>query len=289
METYGILEIAKNWYYSDEPWRKNVGDDRVGNELLHYENVCFRRDGRHILDNVNWHIEEGEHWALLGLNGAGKSTLLSMIPAYQIPTTGTLRVFGHEFGKYAWPKIKSRLGFVSTALGQFQSTLDKQVVEDVIISGAFSSIGIYQEVAPDVRERGMQLLAEFGVSHLEGHRFHTLSAGEQRRVLLARSIMANPDLLILDEPCSGLDLLAREQFLRTVANLVAEQQTPIIYVSHQIEEILPAITHVAILREGKMIHAGPKHAVLTDENLSDVFGISVQVVWKDDRPWVIVR
>lgn len=163
------------------------------------------------------------------------------------------------------------------------------MVEDVIISGAFSSIGIYQEVAPDVRERGMQLLAEFGVSHLEGHRFHTLSAGEQRRVLLARSIMANPDLLILDEPCSGLDLPAREQFLRTVANLVAEQQTPIIYVSHQIEEILPAITHVAILREGKMIHAGPKHAVLTDENLSDVFGISVQVVWKDDRPWVIVR
>ena len=261
----------------------------MGNELLHYENVCFRRDGRHILDNVNWHIEEGEHWALLGLNGAGKSTLLSMIPAYQIPTTGTLRVFGHEFGKYAWPKIKSRLGFVSSALGQFQSTLDKQVVEDVIISGAFSSIGIYQEVAPDVRERGMQLLAEFGVSHLEGHRFHTLSAGEQRRVLLARSIMANPDLLIFDEPCSGLDLPAREQFLRTAANLVAEQQTPIIYVSHQIEEILPAITHVAILQEGKMIHAGPKHAVLTDENLSDVFGISVQVVWKDDRPWVIVR
>ena len=261
----------------------------MGNELLHYENVCFRRDGRHILDNVNWHIEEGEHWALLGLNGAGKSTLLSMIPAYQIPTTGTLRVFGHEFGKYAWPKIKSRLGFVSSALGQFQSTLDKQVVEDVIISGAFSSIGIYQEVAPDVRERGMQLLAEFGVSHLEGHRFHTLSAGEQRRVLLARSIMANPDLLIFDEPCSGLDLPAREQFLRTVANLVAEQQTPIIYVSHQIEEILTAITHVAILQEGKMIHAGPKHAVLTDENLSDVFGISVQVVWKDDRPWVIVR
>lgn len=148
------------------------------NELLHYENICFRRDGRHILDNVNWHIEKGENWALLGLNGAGKSTLLSMIPAYQIPTTGTLRVFGHEFGKYAWPKIKSRLGFVSSALGQFQSTLDKQVVEDVVISGAFSSIGIYQDVSPEVRERGMQLFYEFGLGHLEGHRFYTLSAGE---------------------------------------------------------------------------------------------------------------
>ena len=226
----------------------------MGRELLHYENVCFRRDGRSILDNVNWHIEDGEHWALLGLNGAGKSTLLSMIPAYQI-----------------------------------QSTLDKQVVEDIVISGAFSSIGIYQEVAPEVRQRGMQLLSEFGLDYLEGHRFRTLSAGEQRRVLLARSIMANPELLILDEPCSGLDLPAREQFLRTVSTLVAEQQTPIIYVSHQIEEILPFITHVAILREGKMIHAGPKHKVLTDDILSDVFGLSVQVVWKDDRPWVMVR
>lgn len=169
----------------------------MGRELLHYENVCFRRDGRPILDNVNWHIEEGEHWALLGLNGAGKSTLLSMLPAYQIPTTGTLRVFGKEFGKYAWPKIKSRLGFVSSALGQFQSTLDKQVVEDIVISGAFSSIGIYQEVAPEVHQRGIELLSEFGLGYLEGHRFYTLSAGEQRRVLLARSIMANPELLIL--------------------------------------------------------------------------------------------
>ena len=135
----------------------------------------------------------------------------------------------------------------------------------------------------------MQLLSEFGLDYLEGHRFRTLSAGEQRRVLLARSIMANPELLILDEPCSGLDLPAREQFLRTLSTLVAEQQTPIIYVSHQIEEILSFITHVAILREGKMIHAGPKYKVLTDDILSDVFGLSVQVVWKDDRPWVMVR
>ncbi len=130
--------------------------------------------------------------------------------------------------------------------------MDKQVVEDVVISGAFNSIGIYQQVEPEVRERGLQLLSEFGVSYLEGHRFHTLSAGEQRRVLLARSIMANPDLLILDEPCSGLDLPAREQFLRTVElPWLREQQKPIIYVSHQIEEITAKITHVAIIKEGK--------------------------------------
>lgn len=259
------------------------------NELLHYENICFRRDGRHILDNVNWHIEKGENWALLGLNGAGKSTLLSMIPAYQIPTTGILRVFGHEFGKYAWPKIKSRLGFVSSALGQFQSTLDKQVVEDVVISGAYSSIGIYQDVALEVRERGMQLFYDFGLGHLEGHRFYTLSAGEQRRVLLARAIMANPDLLILDEPCSGLDLPAREQFLKTVESMARDERKPFIYVSHQIEEIMPSITHVAIIKDGLIVYKGKKQDILTDDILTDVFGIDVSVVWEQDRPWVIVK
>lgn len=260
----------------------------VSGELLHYEDVKFRRDGREILKGINWHVASGENWALLGLNGAGKSTMLSMIPAYQIPTTGILRVFGHEFGRYAWPKIKCRLGFVSSALGQFQSTLDKQVVEDVIISGAFSSIGIYQAVEPEVRHKGMQLLEDFGLTKLEGHRFCTLSAGEQRRVLLARSIMANPDLLILDEPCSGLDLPAREKFLHTVEALVEEQQTPIIYVSHQIEEILPCITHVAILQDGEMRYKGPKEEVLTADILSHVFGMPVQVVWERERPWVIV-
>ncbi|MDU2577300.1 MAG: ATP-binding cassette domain-containing protein [Veillonella sp.] len=247
----------------------------MSSELLHYEDVKFRRDGREILKGINWHVEEGENWALLGLNGAGKSTMLSMIPAYQIPTTGLLRVFGHEFGKYAWPKIKARLGFVSSA--------------DVVISGAFNSIGIYQQVEPEVRERGLQVLSEFGLSYLEGHRFHTLSAGEQRRVLLARAIMANPDLLILDEPCSGLDLPAREQFLRTVENMAREEHKPFIYVSHQIEEIMPSITHVAIIKDGLIMYKGKKRDILTDEILSDVFGIDVSVVWEKNRPWIIVK
>ena len=261
----------------------------MSSEVLHYENVKFRRDGRAILKGVDWHVEEGENWALLGLNGAGKSTMLSMIPAYQIPTTGLLRVFGHEFGKYAWPKIKARLGFVSSVLGQFQSTLDKQVVEDVVISGEFNSIGIYQKVDSAVRERGIQLLSEFGLDYLEGHRFYTLSAGEQRRVLLARAIMANPDLLILDEPCSGLDLPAREQFLKTVESMARDERKPFIYVSHQIEEIMPSITHVAIIKDGLIVYKGKKQDILTDDILTDVFGIDVSVVWEQDRPWVIVK
>ena len=132
-------------------------------------------------------------------------------------------------------------------------------------------------------------LDKFGLSYLEGHRFHTLSAGEQRRVLLARAIMANPDLLILDEPCSGLDLPAREQFLRTVENMAREEHKPFIYVSHQIEEIMPSITHVAIIKDGLIVYKGKKRDILTDEILSDVFGIDVSVVWEKNRPWIIVK
>lgn len=261
----------------------------MSSEVLHYEDVKFRRDGREILKGVDWHVEEGENWALLGLNGAGKSTMLSMIPAYQIPTTGLLRVFGHEFGKYAWVKIKNRLGFVSATLGQFQSTLDRQLVENVVISGAFNTIGIYKDVSEDQRKKAIDLMEEFKISYLEGHKFSTLSVGEQRRVLLARAIMADPDLLILDEPCSGLDLPAREQFLRTVENMARDEEKPFIYVSHQIEEIMPSITHVAIIKDGLIVYKGKKQDILTDDILTDVFGIDVSVVWEKDRPWVIVK
>ena len=109
-------------------------------EILHYENVTFRRDGKVILDGINWHINEGENWALLGLNGSGKSTILGMIPAYIFPTTGEVRVFGHKFGNYVWKNIKRRVGFVSSSLNNFLGTLNREKLEDVVISGKFSSI-----------------------------------------------------------------------------------------------------------------------------------------------------
>ena len=208
----------------------------MSSEVLHYEDVKFRRDGREILKGVDWHVEEGENWALLGLNGAGKSTMLSMIPAYQIPTTGLLRVFGHEFGKYAWVKIKNRLGFVSATLGQFQSTLDRQLVENVVISGAFNTIGVYKDVTEEQRKKATDLMEEFKISYLEGHKFSTLSVGEQRRVLLARAIMADPDLVILVEPWSGLDFSARGELLRNGGKSARCWEKPFFFLYHHNEE-----------------------------------------------------
>ena len=156
-------------------------------EILHYENVTFRRDGKVILDGINWHINEGENWALLGLNGSGKSTILGMIPAYIFPTTGEVRIFGHKFGNYVWKNIKRRVGFVSSSLNNFLGTLNREKLEDVVISGKFSSIGIYEEVTVEDRKRAEKIIEDFGITYIKDKYFATLSQGEQRRTLLARA------------------------------------------------------------------------------------------------------
>ncbi|MCF0155159.1 MAG: ATP-binding cassette domain-containing protein, partial [Veillonella sp.] len=136
----------------------------VENEILHYEDITFRRDGKEILKGVNWHVNKGENWALLGLNGAGKSTMLSFIPAYQTATSGTLRVLGYEFGKHIWSDIKARVGFVSSSLNQFSATMDRQTVENIVISGAYSSIGVYKDVDPAVRQKALGLIEKFSMT-----------------------------------------------------------------------------------------------------------------------------
>ena len=259
-------------------------------EILHYENVTFRRDGKVILDGIDWHINEGENWALLGLNGSGKSTILGMIPAYIFPTTGEVRVFGHKFGNYVWKNIKRRVGFVSSSLNNFLGTLNREKLEDVVISGKFSSIGIYEEVTEEDRKRAEKIIEDFGITYIKDKCFATLSQGEQRRTLLARAFMNEPDLLILDEPCSGLDVKAREYFLSVLEeNSGKENSTPFIYVTHQIEEILPSVSHVALLEKGKIIAQGKKKEILSDKILSEMFKMQVKVIWESGRPWLIVK
>ena len=259
-------------------------------EILHYENVSFVREGRKILKNVNWHIEKGENWALLGLNGSGKSTILGMIPAYTFPTRGEVRVFGHKFGNYVWKKIRDRVGFVSSSLNNFLSTLNREKLEDIVISGKFSSIGIYQEVTIEDRKKAEKIIEDFKISYIKDKYFSTLSQGEQRRTLLARAFMNEPDLLILDEPCSGLDITSREYFLTVLEEKSkSREKIPFIYVTHRIEEIMPSVTHVALLKDGEMMAQGLKEEILTNELLTELFGISVRVEWENKRPWLIVK
>ena len=242
------------------------------------------------MKGIDWHINKGENWVLLGLNGSGKSTLLGMIPAYIFPTSGEVRVFGHKFGNYSWKKIKNRVGFVSSTLNNFSSTLNGEKLEDIVISGKFNSIGIYDEVTDEDREKADKIIEDFKISYIKNNRFGTLSQGEQRRTLLARAFMNEPDLLILDEPCSGLDIKSREYFLSVLEeNSKKENSTPFIYVTHQIEEIIPSVTHVALLNNGKIMAQGKKKEILTETLLSEMFGMNVRVEWENERPWLIIR
>ena len=259
-------------------------------KILSYKNVSFKRDGREILKNINWEIKEGENWALIGLNGSGKSTLLSMIPAYTFATKGEVSVFDKKFGTCAWAEIKEKVGFVSSTLNNFSDRLNNQSLIDIVLSGKYNSIGIYQEITQKDREKANNIIKDFKLSHLKLNKFGTLSQGEQRKTLLARAFMNSPSLLILDEPCSGLDIRAREIFLKSLEeNSKNINAIPFIYVTHQIEEIIPSITHVAILDKGEIVAQGNKYEVLTDEHLSKLYDIDVKIEWSDNRPWLIVK
>lgn len=256
-------------------------------KILSYKNVSFRRDGREILKNINWEIKKGENWALLGLNGSGKSTLLSMIPAYTFATSGEVSVFEKKFGTCIWAEVKEKIGFVSSSLNTFSDSLNNQTLNNIVLSGKYNSIGIYQEITQKDREKANNIIKDFKLSHLKLNKYITLSQGEQRKTLLARAFMNEPSLLILDEPCSGLDIRAREIFLKTLEE--SKSKIPFIYVTHQIEEIIPSITHVAILDNGEIVSQGNKFKVLTEENLSKLYGIDLKIEWSNNRPWLIVK
>ena len=256
-------------------------------KILSYKNISFRRDGREILKDINWEIKKDENWALLGLNGSGKSTLLSMIPAYTFATSGEVSVFEKKFGTCVWAEVKEKVGFVSSSLNTFSDSLNNQTLNNIVLSGKYNSIGIYQEITQKDREKANNIIKDFKLSHLKLNKYITLSQGEQRKTLLARAFMNDPSLLILDEPCSGLDIRAREIFLKTLEE--SKSDIPFIYVTHQIEEIISSITHVAILDNGEIVSQGNKFEVLTEENLSKLYGIDLKIEWSNNRPWLIVK
>lgn len=258
-------------------------------EILNYKNITFKRDGRKILKDINWKVCESENWALLGLNGSGKSTILSMIPAYTFATSGELSVFGKTFGSCVWNDVKTKVGFVSSTLNNFSDRLNNQSLMDIVLSGKYNSIGIYQEITQQDREEANKIIDDFKLTQLKTNKFSTLSQGEQRKTLLARAFMNKPELLILDEPCSGLDIRAREIFLKSLEENFKNKNMPFIYVTHQIEEIISSVTHVAILDKGEIVAQGNKFEVLTEENLSKLFDIDLKIEWSNGRPWLLVR
>jgi iron complex transport system ATP-binding protein len=247
------------------------------------ENVSLTREGNQIITEVDWQIEKGEHWALIGLNGAGKTTLLNILNGYLWPTTGKVSVLGQRFGKTDLRELRKAIGWVSSALQERIKI--SAIAEDIVMSGKFSSIGLYEETSEADRNQALEIMRKLDIPQLEGRKYHTCSQGEQQRILIGRALMAQPELLILDEPTNGLDFIARESLLRTVQQLMTTDNAPtIVFVTHHTQEILPEFTHTFLLREGKNFAQGKTKEILRNDLLTEFFGQTAHVYWQNNRP-----
>ncbi|MGP4068590.1 ABC transporter ATP-binding protein [Halobacillus sp. B29] len=254
--------------------------------VLEMDNVSLRRGDRWILKNINWHIEEGQHWVLLGLNGSGKTFILNLLNAYTFATKGEVNVLGMQFGKtYLAERLRKQIGFVSSAIQQKIHQEDNAF--EVVLSGAFASIGLYETPTDAMRQKAISLLEDLGCMDYANRNYETLSSGEKQRVLIARALMADPSLLILDEPTNGLDFIAREKLLESIEEIAKKPGAPtMIYVTHHVEEILPIFHKTLLLKEGEVFNAGDTTKMITSLQLSSFFGLDVEVRWHNERPFL---
>lgn len=254
--------------------------------IIELDSLCLQRDQRTILSGVSLGIKEGEQWVILGRNGSGKTTLLEMLTGYMFPTSGVVNVLGNRFGECDVREVRKRIGYISQSLVEKLALADP--VWEVVATGEYAFLRFYQEIDPAVKEKALQLLEQVGLGVTAEQPFGTLSQGERKKVLLARALMSSPEVLILDEPCSGLDLHEREKLLTQIEALSARKIT-VIYVTHHMEEIMPMFTHVALLHEGRLLHAGQKEQVLQGSVLSEAYELPLEVEWTYGRPWIKVR
>ncbi|WP_088825924.1 MULTISPECIES: ABC transporter ATP-binding protein [Listeria] len=242
--------------------------------MFEFQQVTFTREEKQIIRNINWAVQTGEKWAMLGLNGAGKTTLLKLLNGYIWPSSGRLQVLGQWFGQTSLPELRKSIGWVSSAL-QYQLK-EYETAEQIVLSGKYASIGLYQPFTEaDIHQAKELLLSAHGGS-LIGKVYATLSQGERQLVLIARALMADPKLLILDEPCSGLDLFAREKLLYQVEQIAASDKT-ILFVTHHTEEILPQFTKTVLLKDGEIFAKGATREMLSVKNMESFYEHPIEI------------
>ncbi|HEY2043537.1 MAG TPA: ABC transporter ATP-binding protein [Jatrophihabitans sp.] len=252
-------------------------DELNPDAILQMRQASVRRGSKLLLDSIDWTVEDDERWVILGANGAGKTTLLQLAATTMHPSAGTVGVLGEQLGAVDVFELRPRIGLASAALAQ--RIPGGENVLDVVVSAGYAVIGRWREAYGrlDVR-RARMLLARFGVGDLTERSYGTLSEGERKRVQIARAMMTDPELLLLDEPAAGMDLGGREDLLRRLAKLAADPDAPtMILVTHHVEEIPLGISHAMLLRDGKVVSQGLINDVLTSQNLSEAFGLALSV------------
>lgn len=253
--------------------------------IIDVRHVTWKREHLTLLHDVSWRVNKGEHWALLGLNGSGKTTLLNMITGYLWPTEGSISVLGHEYGHVDLRELRKSIGWVSSSLQEKLHASDR--TQYVVISGKHATIGLYDKLADEDLKQARHWMETLGCQHLWDREYRTCSQGEKQKLLIARALMANPQLLILDEPCNGLDLFSRERLLDSIRELTERADTPsLIYVTHHTEEILPVFQHSLLLRRGEVFGSGLTTDLMTRGVLSEFFEAPVEVDQHGERVYV---
>ncbi|MEV4919662.1 ABC transporter ATP-binding protein [Streptomyces tirandamycinicus] len=253
-------------------------------DVLELVDVSVVRGGRALVDDVSWSVKEGERWVILGPNGAGKTTLLNLASSYLFPTTGTATVLGDRLGSVDVFELRPRIGMAGIAMAD--KLPKRQTVLQTVLTAAYGMTATWHEDYDAVDERRARaFLDRLGMSGYLDRTFGTLSEGERKRTLIARAMMTDPELLLLDEPAAGLDLGGREDLVRRLGRLARDPYAPsMIMVTHHVEEIAPGFTHVLMIRQGKVLTAGPMETELTSRNLSLCFGLPL-VVERNGERW----
>ena len=250
--------------------------------ILDARNLTIRRGETTILDDLSWKVARGENWVILGANGSGKTSLLSALTGYLSPTSGEISVLGETFGESDWRELRKHIGLVSSSVRQMMADHEPALV--TVISGKYAMIDYWGRVRTADRTAAARIMRQVEAGHLAERRWEVLSQGERQRILIGRALMAKPRLLILDEPCAGLDPVAREHFLNFLQRLGSRRGAPaLIFVTHHVEEIMPVFTHALLLREGRVVAEGIKSEVMTSARLSEVFGAGIKLRWKNAR------
>jgi iron complex transport system ATP-binding protein len=254
----------------------------MSNSIISVEKVSVFQNSIPILNHISWYVENHQHWILFGPNGSGKTTLLRLITGNLFPTEGSIITLGETIGKTDVWALNRKIGWISNALDQLIHGEDPAI--DIVLSGFFAGTRLWFDVTPEQREMAMNILQKLDAKRFWDKPFELLSQGEKKRVLLARALVMNPKLLILDEPCEGLDLAARESFLQLLSTLIqTERDLNILFVTHHIEEIPSGFNYIFFLDHGNMFKQGKISDILTSESLSQLFHLDLKVVQQNNR------
>ena len=255
---------------------------KTKNAILSVAGLRIVRAGTVILDEVTWRVQPGEHWVMLGANGSGKTSLLSALTGYLMPTAGEVSVLGETYGESDWRKLRKKIGLVSSSVRQMMA--DEEPALETVASGKYAMIDFWGRVTRAEKKQALKLLRQVECGYLAERPWLVLSQGERQRVLIGRALMAKPRVLILDEPCAGLDPAAREHFLQFLQRLGTQKNSPtLVLVTHHVEEIMPVFSHLLVLKSGRVLAAGKKPDTLKAEILSHAFGAKVKLESKKLR------